>query len=185
MNFIRNYLQLYQPLYTQMQISETLSSFLKGAQRTRLCLFEETIYAKMHHAILSLTDESLEAKMSDYSNKIKRIVNRNKKYLIKLKVDQTIKYGTNVYEIREMDEILMREEEETVAKPAPVIVPEDEIASIVEEKWKNLSDRLEKKVTEKIDPISSWMNELQEQSLLRVMENDQRFEDLKKVVEKS
>ena len=29
------------------------------------------------------------------------------------------------------------------------------------------------------------MNELQEQSLMRVMENDQKFNELKKVVEKS
>lgn len=38
--------------------------------------------------------------MSEYSNRIRRIVNRNKKYIIRMKVEQTLKYGNNVYEIR-------------------------------------------------------------------------------------
>lgn len=84
-----------------------------------------------------------------------------------------------------MDEMLVREEEETIAKPAPVIIPEEQITNLIEDKWSKLSDKLEKKVTEKIEPISSWMNELQEQSLLRVMETDKKFNDLKKVVETS
>ena len=45
--------------------------------------------------------------MGDYSNRIRRIVNRNKKYLIRLKVEQTIKYGNNIYELRELDESLL------------------------------------------------------------------------------
>ena len=81
--------------------------------------------------------------------------------------------------------MLVREEEETIAKPAPVIIPEEQITNLIEDKWSKLSDKLEKKVTEKIEPISSWMNELQEQSLLRVMETDKKFNDLKKVVETS
>ena len=45
--------------------------------------------------------------MGDYSNRIRRIVNQNKKYLIRLKVEQTIKYGNNIYELRELDESLL------------------------------------------------------------------------------
>ena len=59
LKFIRSYLQFYQPLYNQMQISEALASFLKGHQRTRLCLYEESVYAKMHYSILTMTDEGL------------------------------------------------------------------------------------------------------------------------------
>lgn len=41
--------------------------------------------------------------MSDYSNRIRRIINRNRKYIIRMKVDEVVKYGNNVYEIREID----------------------------------------------------------------------------------
>lgn len=35
--------------------------------------------------------------MSTYSTQIKRIVNRNKKYVIHLAVKETIKHGGNIY----------------------------------------------------------------------------------------
>lgn len=57
----------------------------------------------MHFQILALEEDTLESRMGDYSNRIRRIINRNKKYLNKLKVEQTYKYGSNVYEIREVD----------------------------------------------------------------------------------
>lgn len=54
----------------------------------------------MHYKILATESDSLETLMSEFSERIKRIVNKNKKYVIKFKVDQTVRYGTNVYEIR-------------------------------------------------------------------------------------
>lgn len=35
--------------------------------------------------------------MGDFSDRIRRVINRNKKYVIRLKVDQTFRYGGNVY----------------------------------------------------------------------------------------
>lgn len=61
--------------------------------------------------------------MSDYSNRIRRIINRNKKYLIKLKVEQTLRYGNNIYEIREVDENVLEQGDEQIAKPTQIIVP--------------------------------------------------------------
>ena len=80
--------------------------------------------------------------MADYSNKIRRVINRNKKYLIRLKVQQVLKYGEIVYELREIDESIMKEEEEVVAKPAPVIIPEEQINQIIEQKWEKLVSKL-------------------------------------------
>lgn len=64
----------------------------------------------MHYSILTLEEDSLESRMADYSNRIKRITTKNKKYLIRMKVEQTVKYGTNTYELREIDENLMQQE---------------------------------------------------------------------------
>jgi hypothetical protein len=58
-SFVKNYLQYYQPLYTQMQISEILHTFLRGSMKVRACLFEEKQYAHMHNAILTLKEDSL------------------------------------------------------------------------------------------------------------------------------
>lgn len=35
--------------------------------------------------------------MADYSNRIRKIINRNKKYVIRLKIEQTVQYGANTY----------------------------------------------------------------------------------------
>ncbi len=51
----------------------------------------------MHYAILTMQEDSLEARMGDYGNRIRKIINRNKKYIIKMKIEHTIKYGTNIY----------------------------------------------------------------------------------------
>ena len=45
--------------------------------------------------------------MSNYTDRIRRIVNRNKKFVIKLRIIETLKYGGNIYEIREIDENLL------------------------------------------------------------------------------
>lgn len=42
-----------------MQISETLDSFLKGPKRTKLCIFEENLFAKMHQNILTEGGDTL------------------------------------------------------------------------------------------------------------------------------
>ncbi len=38
--------------------------------------------------------------MSTYSNQIRKIINRNKKYVINLVVAETVRYGGNLYEFR-------------------------------------------------------------------------------------
>ncbi len=42
--------------------------------------------------------------MSDFTLGIRRIINRNKKYIINLAVTESVKYGANVYEFRMDDE---------------------------------------------------------------------------------
>jgi hypothetical protein len=39
--------------------------------------------------------------MSAFSNNIRKIINRNRKYIINLKVQESIKYGANLYEFRD------------------------------------------------------------------------------------
>jgi hypothetical protein len=36
--------------------------------------------------------------MSGYSNNIRKIINRNKKYVTNLAVAESVKYGANIYE---------------------------------------------------------------------------------------
>ena len=38
--------------------------------------------------------------MSTFTNNIRKIINRNKKYIINLAVGESVKYGANVYEFR-------------------------------------------------------------------------------------
>lgn len=47
--------------------------------------------------------QSLEDLMSNYTQQIRKITNRNKKYIINLAVQESVKYGTNVYEFRAED----------------------------------------------------------------------------------
>ena len=79
----------------------------------------------------------------------------------------------------------MQQQQEAIAKPAPVIIPEEQIKEIVEEKWSKLIGKFEDSIKEQINPMKTWMDELQEQSLLRIMENDTKFNEVKKAVEKS
>ena len=48
--------------------------------------------------------------MSVYGDKIQRITNRNKKYIINYKVDKVIRLGQNIYEIRMTDDLLDEDE---------------------------------------------------------------------------
>ena len=98
--FISSFLEQYQPLYIQMQISDTLNSFLEGRLRRKLCIYEEQAFAKLHRHILLNEKLTLEDLMSAYTNNIRKIVNRNKKYVINLAVAESIKVGTSVYEFR-------------------------------------------------------------------------------------
>lgn len=41
--------------------------------------------------------------MSTFTHNIRKIVNRNKKYIINLAVSDSVKYGANVYEFRTED----------------------------------------------------------------------------------
>jgi hypothetical protein len=38
--------------------------------------------------------------MAGFTNNIRKIVNRNKKYIINLAVAESVKYGANIYEFR-------------------------------------------------------------------------------------
>lgn len=40
LGFIKSYLERYQPLYTQMQISDALHSFITGKAKRMFCLYE-------------------------------------------------------------------------------------------------------------------------------------------------
>ena len=71
--------------------------------------------------------------MAEYSERIRRVINRNKKYIIRLKVEQTLKYGGNVYEIREFSEEMVKEMEEMAQpQPQPVAIPEELILGLME-----------------------------------------------------
>lgn len=71
--------------------------------------------------------------MAEYSERIRRVINRNKKYIIRLKVEQTLKYGGNVYEIREFSEEMVQEMEEMAQpQPQPVAIPEELILGLME-----------------------------------------------------
>lgn len=63
--------------------------------------------------------------MGEFGKRIHRIINRNKKYIIKLKIEHTVKYGTNVYELREIDEGMLQADEDNASKPPQVIIPEE------------------------------------------------------------
>ena len=43
--------------------------------------------------------------MSAYSNIIRKVINRNRKYIVNLKVQESIKYGANLYEFRAEENI--------------------------------------------------------------------------------
>jgi hypothetical protein len=63
--------------------------------------------------------------MSAYSNNIRKVINRNRKYIVNLQVLESIKYGANLYEFRLEENI--NENDEESKKPMNVIVPTEEI----------------------------------------------------------
>ena len=68
---------------------------------------------------------TLEDLMSTYSNNIRKIINRNRKYIINLKVQESIKYGANLYEFRAEENL--HDDEEDNKKPVNIIIPTEEI----------------------------------------------------------
>ena len=60
--------------------------------------------AVYHRDILDHTPITLETKMGDYSNRIRHLINRNRKYVIALKVDKSFRLGQNLYEVRLLDD---------------------------------------------------------------------------------
>jgi hypothetical protein len=67
--------------------------------------------------------------MASFTSNIRKIINRNKKFVISLAVKESIKYGTNVYEFRMEDNIDKEEDEKQ--KTNNVVIPEEDIAKIV------------------------------------------------------
>ncbi len=112
-------------MYIQLQISETLNSFITGKQRRILCVYEEKRFAKLHNHILMNDSVTLYDLMSAYSNNIRKVINRNRKYIVNLQVQESIKYGANLYEFRVEENINDNDEENK--KPMNVIVPTEEI----------------------------------------------------------
>lgn len=83
-----------------MMISDTLDSFVEGKHRRQLSIYEEKLFAKLHHHILVNEKLGLSDQMATYSNNIRKIINRNKKFVIHLAVSETIRHGGNIYEFR-------------------------------------------------------------------------------------
>ena len=91
--------------------------------RRRLCIFEEKQFAKLHHHILMNEKLSLPEAMASYSNNIRRIINRNKKYVVHLAVKDTVKHGGNIYEFRIENLADMEDDDEKKKNVAPTIDP--------------------------------------------------------------
>lgn len=96
--------------------------------------------------------------MSSYTNNIRKIINRNKKYVINLTVQESVKYGANIYEFRVED---IKDDEDDNKKAVSVIIPQKEIEDLIEGKWKNIEELLKSSISQEIAPTRAWMKELQ------------------------
>ena len=134
----------------------------------------------MHHHILINEKLGLSDQMATYSNNIRKIINRNKKFVIHLAVAETIRHGGSIYEFRIEDYI--DHEDESSKKNITQSVNPEVIVAIVEEKMQAIGSQVETLVEEKLKPTKAWMTELQDQIMLRSLEEDKRFEDIKKTV---
>lgn len=179
MRFQATFLEQYQPLYVQMMIADTLDSFLEGRQRRKLCIFEEKKFASLHHHILVNEKLTLEDMMSTYSNQIRKIINRNKKYVINLAVAESVRHGGNLYEFR-IDNIADYKEQEETSKKVTVALDPQQVTKVVEDRLEGLENQVKEIIAHEINPTRTWMNELQEQLLMRSLEWDQKYVELKK-----
>lgn len=119
--------------------------------------------------------------MSAYTSNIRKIINRNKKYIINLAVAESVKYGANVYQFR-IDEASDHQETDHKAPNQNFVIPQDEIAKIVTEKLAGMSDDIKNILEEEIKPTKAWMKELQDQLLMRSIDYDNKYEDTKKKI---
>lgn len=117
--------------------------------------------------------------MSTFTNNIRKIINRNKKYIINLAVAESVKYGANVYEFR-LDEAADHDEENERKQSQQITFPEEEVAKVVTERLKGMSEQIKNMLDEEINPTKTWMKELQEQLIMRSMEWDSKYDQVRK-----
>lgn len=106
--------------------------------------------------------------MATFTNNIRKIINRNKKYIINLAVNESVKYGANLYEFR-LDDTNEHEQESERKQSQQITFPEEEVARVVTERLKDMSEQLKTMLDEEIKPTKTWMKELQEQLIMRSM----------------
>ncbi len=68
--------------------------------------------------------------MSAYTNNIRKIINRNKKYVINLAVGESIKVGANVYEFR-LEDLGDIDDDDNNKKQVVAPINTEEIARVV------------------------------------------------------
>lgn len=73
---------------------------------------------------------------------------------------------------------------EAHAQPPPIVIPEDQINKIVEDKWDKLSKTFQSLIDGKMEPMEVWIRELQEQHLMKDVAIDKRIEELEGKLEK-
>lgn len=91
--FIETYISKYMPLFVQAQISDTLNSFVSGRNRKALCVYEERIFDYYNQTILEGKGAGLDDNIRNYVETIEGIILRNRKFVIKLKVEKRVKLG--------------------------------------------------------------------------------------------
>lgn len=73
-------------------------------------------------------------------------------------------------------------EEDEKQKTSNFIIPESDIARIVNQHLEVLREDIRKVMQEEIKSTKTWMKELQEQMLLRSLEYDSKYEDIRKKI---
>jgi hypothetical protein len=82
---VENYIEKYNPMYTQAQISDTLFYVLEKPQRKRLLQFDEKTFTVMNEKILMDDGEpALNKKIEESITYIETIFKRNAKYNISM-----------------------------------------------------------------------------------------------------
>lgn len=114
--------------------------------------------------------------MGTYSNQIRKIISRNKKYVINLAVAESVRHGGNLYEFRIEDLADIQDPEDSTKKAPPPLDPA-EIARIVDQRLTALPEEVRKWVDLQLEPTRTWMAELQDQALVRSMEWDKLHQE--------
>lgn len=181
LRFLSTFLEQYQPLYTQMILADTLNSFVEGRQRRKLCIYEEKQFAKLHRHILLNDKLTLEDMMGSYSNQIRKAVSRNKKYVINLAVAESVRHGSNLYEFR-VDHLADIDEGDEGRKVAAVVDPM-EILRVVDSRLEGIEGQVKGWVDHELRPTKAWIAELQEQMLMRALEYDEKYREVRRAGE--